>query len=207
VQDQIIYRELRKSDYKPVAEMIRQTWEFDKAGSPETAALAGNMYLRVSLAEQTFVRIAEKNGIPVGVVMGRINGRPICAYCHNIALFWIMARFRLSAEGRNIRKIFNNFFSINEHFLEERKRNYDGELVLFIVSQNEKGKGVGKELLSRFYEYMRETSARTFYLFTDSYCDYGFYDQKGFRRVCELSTDLALHPNRKMDFFMYESEV
>lgn len=204
---EIVFRPLKRKDYGTVSKIICQTWRFDQASSPKIAALAADMYLHMSLGEQNFTRVAEKNGNIIGVIIGKVEKRSAYKLLHNLALRWIVWKFMMSKEGRRIWELFNSFFAINKRLLMESGRTYDGELVLFIVTEKEKRKGVGKALLTQFLEHMRQFHATNFYLFTDSYCDYEFYDRNEFSRVGELATDLELHSGRKMSFFLYEGKI
>ena len=37
----------------------------------------------------------------------------------------------------------------------------------------------------RFYEFLRQNSSESLYLFTDTACNFGFYQRKGYRRIAE----------------------
>ena len=61
----------------------------------------------------------------------------------------------------------------------------EAELRLFMMDENARGKGVGKRLLSYAEESMRDSGAQQYYLYTDSTCDFGFYDYRGMTRMTE----------------------
>nr|WP_246566699.1 GNAT family N-acetyltransferase [Tissierella simiarum] len=58
-------------------------------------------------------------------------------------------------------------------------------LTLFAVIEECRGLGVGKTLISYLDEYLKEHNTHNIYLYTDSACNYGFYDNHGFVQLGE----------------------
>ncbi|MFC0266238.1 GNAT family N-acetyltransferase [Alloscardovia macacae] len=89
----------------------------------------------------------------------------------------------------------SHFAAMLEDFLADAQRTIDlekpaakvsqAELRLFMMDAKARGKGVGKRLLAAAEGSMRESGASQYYLYTDSTCDYGFYDYRGMERVAE----------------------
>ena len=59
------------------------------------------------------------------------------------------------------------------------------ELRLFMIAQHARGLGVGKRLLGSAESSMRLSGAQRYYLYTDSECDYSFYDHRGMTRATQ----------------------
>jgi len=70
-QPHIIYRPIKKTDYKSLEDIIRKTWNYDKLGSPKLAKLMAKVYLASCLANQTYTSVAVVNSEPVGIIMGK----------------------------------------------------------------------------------------------------------------------------------------
>lgn len=67
----IILRELRKADFKALENVIRKTWNYDKFATPKAAEKLAKVYLSTCLANQTYARVAEVDGIPAGLILGK----------------------------------------------------------------------------------------------------------------------------------------
>lgn len=74
---------------------------------------------------------------------------------------------------------------LDQQLLEKQKAEYDAELALFAISEEARGKGIGKSLYQQAIEYMRKDKLESFYIFTDDYCNYGFYEHMGLKRKGE----------------------
>lgn len=66
--------------------------------------------------------------------------------------------------------------------LKESAPEADGELVLFVVRKESRGKGVGRLMLGDFKRILTERSLKSMQLFTDDYCDVDYYRARGYRQ-------------------------
>ena len=111
----------------------------------------------------------------------------------------------LTKEGRAVSKIFENVTGIDRELLRESGKNYPAELALFVVSPSCRGQGVGKALFQAALDYTGQQKLDEIYLFTDTSCNYGFYEHQGMRRRCEK--EHLFHINGKAAstrFFIYD---
>lgn len=54
-------------------------------------------------------------------------------------------------------------------------------------------------------EYMKAQKINEFYLFTDTSCNYGFYEHQGMKRRCEQEHAFNINGQVvKMNFFIYD---
>ena len=73
---------------------------------------------------------------------------------------------------------------------------------MFIVSKESRGLGIGKKLLSYLFEYMKSREVNSMYLYTDTRCNYKFYDSQNFK--CLSEKELIFDSiNEKLDVFLY----
>ena len=85
---------------------------------------------------------------------------------------------------------------------------YPAELALFVISPDCRGKGVGKQLYQQFLQYLKKEHLDSFYLYTDTSCNYGFYEHQGMVRRCEKEHIFTVNQKRsKMTFFIYDCEI
>lgn len=184
----LIYRQLKKSDHRAVKELINVSFGLHSyVGSQSVLESLLEVYLQSCLSEQTFTRVAEKDGSVVGVIMGQAKCdyralthlAPILSMSLHTAAMVCKGLFHREKAGGE----YKDMLGIYHELLAESGREFDGVLTLFAVSEQSQGLGVGKELLRLTAEYLRERGVKSIYLHTDSTCNYGFYDSQGFERL------------------------
>ena len=80
----ILLRDLKWDDLKALEDVIRVTWNYDRFASPKTAKKLAKVYLASCLANQTFSRIAEADGLPVGIILGKDIENHHCPFKYRI---------------------------------------------------------------------------------------------------------------------------
>ena len=84
----------------------------------------------------------------------------------------------------------------------------DGVLHLFAVSSSCRGKGIGKMLFQSALNYMKQEKLKEFYLFTDTSCNYGFYEHQGMKRRLEKKHVFNIKGQQAvMNFFIYDYQL
>ncbi len=112
-------------------------------------------------------------------------------------------------EYRELLKAYKEgIFDKYDELLADREDRYQGEIKLFIVSPDQQGLHIGTGLLERAFEYFREQEASRIYLFTDTDCNYGYYDHKGFLQAGTKESVLKLPDGaRYLTIFLYEYDL
>ena len=145
------------------------------------------------------------NGKPVGIILVKDIARHTCPLPNRFRQLRAVLSLYLTKEGRAVSKIFENVTGIDRELLRESGKNYPAELALFVVSPSCRGQGVGKALFRAALDYTGQQKLDEIYLFTDTSCNYGFYEHQGMRRRCEK--EHLFHINGKaasMRFFIYD---
>lgn len=205
MNEQITLREFQKSDQQALEQIIRETWKYDRFCSPKTAAKMARVYLSSCLTNQTFTRVAVMDDTPVGIIMGKNIEKHQCPLM--LRMKWIASIISLyvSKEGQEISKIFQCVQGIDQELLSGCEKNYKGELAFFAISEKLRGKGLGRKLFQTVVDYMQSQNIPEFYLFTDTSCNYPFYEHLGLTRRCEKKQ--AIHAQGQtgdMTFFIYD---
>lgn len=206
------YRPLEKRDYDAVGQLINKSFGLYRY-VPDKRVLKTLMkqYLLSCLAEQTYSWVAEKDGAVVGVIMGNAKS-DYRAFGHAKALtllvFYTLKLYLQTAGSKDKISDYKNIHQIYAGFLEKSKEEFDGVLTLFAVSEACRGLGVGKKLLSGLLQYLKEKKVKKFYLFTDSTCNFGFYDSQGFQRLAEDQLSVTRGSvQTKMSVYLYGYEL
>ena len=61
---------------------------------------------------------------------------------------------------------------------------------------------MGKALVSQLFNYMNKMDVKSLYLYTDTKCNYGFYDSQNFKRLNEKKVSFDAF-NYDLDIFLY----
>lgn len=204
----IVYRPYESQDFKSLSKIINITWGHEKSYNHTTAVRLSNAYLRLCMTEQTFTQVALAEGKPIGIIMG--NDLRNCHYTLKLRLQarWAIFMLSLTAEGRGAWHFFEEINQVYDKLLSEQPQSYEGELSFFAVHPDYRSLGIGKELYSRFLQYMTGKYIQRFYVFTDTSCNYGFYESRGLFRCGTEKVELKVNGwLEEFLFFIYENTV
>lgn len=205
MEKEIVFREFQKKDSKIIEEIIIEAWNYNELCSPKTAHKMAKVFLSSCLTNQTYTRVALLNNKPIGVIMAKDIKSHKCPLKYKLKQAFSIISLYLSKEGRNTSKIFSNVDEIDRELLNECKKKYEGELAFFAISSKARGKGVGKKMFSNMLKYMKTKNINNFYLFTDTSCNYGFYEHQGMKKCAEKSQKFKIKgKTAKMTFFIYD---
>jgi len=158
--------------------------------------------LNSCLNQSSFGKVAEINGKVVGMILGKAHSEP-----KNIRLFQTSGEketITLMNAPEKLRKeiIAENTFETNAsiQLLKESTIDYDGSIELFAVLEEAQGYGVGSLLFEEMMGYFEKHNVKDYYLFTDTACNFGFYDYKGLRRTGTI----PYSDESDFEFYMYD---
>ena len=202
---EIVLREYQKSDRGELVDIIRKTWNYDRFCSPKVAQKMARVYLDSCLSNQTFTRVAVVGQTPVGIIMGKNVAAHKCSV--SLRLRWMGSIISLLScrEGRKISQIFSGVDGIDRELLSASGKDYAGELAFFALRDTCRGKGLGRKLFEALVEYMRSEDIPEFYLYTDTSCNFAFYEHLGMVRRCEQKKAVLVNEEvGDMTFFLYD---
>ncbi len=134
MRQEVILRALQKSDLGAIEDIIRRAWHYDDLAGPDTARQLAAVFLRSCLKNQTFVRVAAVDGVPVGVIMGRSDRSYRWRLREAAGQAAAILRLLASREGRVVSRIFRSVDSIDRQLLTPRRAMFQGELSFFAGS-------------------------------------------------------------------------
>ena len=217
-------RPLRRTDFPALEELIRLAWYDDGNDSHNTHDEVGqtsgpdkhraelrkatrlrNMHrlaaidMQDCLARTTKAYVAELNGQVLGVILGSlrsdITGRQRTR--HMLRRHCLTLPLLASHEGRHGLLAQLAILQADEALKHDAGKEYEAEVVLFVVSPAARGMGVGRRLFNHMLGVFHDAGLREYFLFTDSTCDVGFYDHRGLIRKAERDdrNDGSSRPN------------
>ena len=196
-------REYQKQDFKTLETIIRETWHYDDFSSPKTAIKLAKVFLSSCLTNYTFSRVAVVDGKVAGIILANNIAKHKCPLSNRLLQIKSILSLYISKEGRNVSKIFGNVNGIDKQLLNENNKTYPAELALFAVSSSYRGKGIGKMLFQTALDYMKQERLKEFYLFTDTSCNYGFYEHQGMQRRLEKKHIFHIKGQEAVMRFLY----
>lgn len=203
---EIIYRDLVKEDYPAIKNLINEAFGFDDfVKDKKFLDLLLNVYLQDCILASTYSRVAEKDSKIIGLILGSAEkDKKKIRKPHNyLSLAATFSRLIfVSKENRKTLKEFTKIQKVYNELIEGKKDSFQGCIQLFIVSKESRGLGVGKSLLAQLSNYMKNMMVKSLYLYTDTRCNYGFYDSQNFKRLGEKEMEFDSVQD-KLDVFLY----
>lgn len=209
---QIVYRVIKKADYKSIENIIITSFHLDSYVEDEGTLRAwASLYLQSCLCEQTYNCVAECNGKIVGVIMGQaakyyslLHHIP---YLFSVLWFNLCMKFHAAKSKTNIED-FEKMQQIYHKLLSESTNTYDGVLTLFAVDELYRGYGIGTNLLKYLQNYLKNHQVKRVYLYTDSSCNVAFYDRHDFSCVGSYVLNVSKEKQiTELNVYLYEKSI
>ena len=207
--DNIKYRKVNKKDYIYIKNMINeQFYLYEYIEDKRVLECFLNVYLYDCLAEKTFSMVAEKDGKMIGIILGNAKKDYKKQKAFINILKTIYYKGLLATKSiiykTNIKQ-YKGITNIYKQLMDQTNKNFDGVLTLFVVDKKYQGYGIGKQLLSYLFEYEKQNKTKSIYVYTDSKCNYKFYDSLGFNKLGEDIFKVKTKNNRfDLTIYLYE---
>lgn len=202
----VIYRDIIKSDYEAVKKLIGEAFGFsDFIKDKKLLDLALSGYLQECILDSSFSKVAEKDNQVIGFILGSAKNDKNRISDSNGTLEFDMNSIELMMNSKENQVLFKEFSKIPatyKELIEGKQEQFQGCIQLFVVSKESRGLGVGKTLIKYLSDYMKNMNVKSLYLFTDSRCNYGFYDSQNFNKLNEKEISFD-YVNAKLDVFLY----
>lgn len=202
----IIYRCVQKEDYPQLKALINEAFGFDDfISNPKFLNDVLEIYLQECILSSTYSQVAVCEQKIIGIILGsaKSDSRSL-RKIHNYRSY-ILTGLKLifsTSENKQALKEYSKISTTYKEFLKGRNNQFGGCLQLFIVSKEARGLGLGKTLLARLLTYMKQLNVASFYLYTDTRCNYGFYDYHQFQRL-ETKQIYFKSDDMTLDVFLY----
>lgn len=197
----INYREYKENDLPILTDIVIKAWGFDNILSKKNAKLTAQLNLYSFLNTATFA-----NTIPVGFLIGKIKkSKPNNLYKNQIKK--IKSEMSKNIEGIISLLVYKKIKSINNNLYKQTNKTYDAELSFFAADKDCQGIGIGKVLFQQFNDYLKENNINNLYLYTDTYCNYKFYEHFGMHKNKEKHFSIPFTKKYDIDFYLYDKEL
>ncbi len=200
------FREYSKKDLERCIDMTVQSWPELKLGGFDIATMDWYGWLA------TWKQLACVDDKPVGLLFGRIYrdtgaiGNAKVPLAHAV----VYTKILLGMYGKTPRKLKSIKESIvGDKDIDKNTPDVDGEITFFVVDSAHRGKGIGRELLSRFVEHARSRGAGKIAVYTsEPGSDLRFYERNGFTRYSTFrDAFMSVIRNEEVKAMFYVLEV
>ena len=205
----IIYRELVKKDYNTIKNLIGEAFGFNEFIKDKIfldSVLTS--YLQDCILESSFSKVAEKDNKVIGIILGKANEDNSKLIEDSSPLTTNTNEIQSIIEVKENKTVINELLKIKNTYneiIDGRKNDFQGCIQLFIVSKESRGLGIGKVLVTHLFNYMKSMNVQSIYLYTDTRCNYGFYDNQNFKRLNEKEIYFD-SLKEKLNVFLYGYE-
>ena len=179
-------RDFKKSDIKDLSLIVMDTWGFSDSFSMKLAVKMSRLYLAEALNESNFCKVAEADGEAVGFIAARSDMLKKGSLKSKIFVFKALFPVIFNIEAIRAVKVFWDMSKLNKRLYKKAGIDFEGEITLFVLNIGARGKGIGGRLYSDALDFIRRSGAGNYYIYTDTTCDYKFYEHKGAKKLsCE----------------------
>lgn len=186
---EVIYREIMKDDYDRIKQLINEAFGIhDLIQDKKFLDVVLNLYLQSCILSSSFSEVAVKDNRVIGIILGKAQkDKHRVAQTHNL-LSLTNIFFKIFTANKKNKKSFKELIKVQNTYkeiIQGKEKDFQGYIELFIVSGESRGLGVGKAMMYHLSHYMRSMDVDSIYVYTDTRCNYGFYESQNFNRLNE----------------------
>ena len=198
---EIEMRPIRRSDHRPLAEMIDKEWLFSLYSKTKGLDLA-EYYLMHCLHGSNEAEVLTVDGQVEGVLVVREAGDDVLDFSEDMQSILDSVKDVPGFDEciRDLEAIYGQY----ELFARDHKSPEWAELRLVILSDRNKGMGLGRRLIEEAKRMAKDRGKTALFFFTDTDCNFGFYDHIGAVRVDE---GCVLCMGQPLRMFAYRLDV
>lgn len=204
----VVYREARYSDLEEIKNIVNICFSFSNyVDNEKVLDTFLDYYVNSCFVEQTFMRVATVNQQVIGIIMCGVKKDMIQVKKLPFLVQTLTSQFKLKMRTTRYHcgiDDYQHILAVYQSFLKRSDKMFDGILTLFAILPTYQGYGIGSSLWNKAQQYYQARDIKHIYLFTDSSCNYAFYDKKGFLRL--ESEKMKIHKDGNdeiLDIFMY----
>ena len=182
--EEVVYRTPTEADIDEIGSLVSSVWPMSKNG--EARLEAGVLDYAHMTIRTTFALVAEFNGHVIGYIAARA-GSPEPEIEKHWSNLYDETFKKIEEASKDVASDLAGFYEFEERahkqMLKDLSDDTTFELVLFAVSQEARGRGVGSTLLGRAVDYLKSQGASSMFLYTDSTCNWQYYENRGMERA------------------------
>lgn len=174
---------MKPSEMKQIVDMLYNEWNLGKKEAKAKGKICAWIYLFEVLEESEKLVIEKDNNKVIGICgYAKWNSKKYILRKKFFKLLKILCiNSPLIKDKRAIIKYSQDY----DYTPVELENHFDGEVSLLIVDKNYRGKGIGKKMINKIFEYAKEDNMKNIEILTDESCNFKFYENCGCKKVYE----------------------
>jgi len=209
--DKIVIRDIVLTDIPAIKQAIDNVWCFsDLVENKERLDATIGLYLNQVIYGATFGRVAVLDDKVVGVIFGIVNGeKPNQRHLLEDSTAQTLALLQApEIERQGVYEYFTKQKEVYTQLSNGLLGHYNASLDFLVLTKEAQGLGVGKKLWISLKAYFEEKQVKSIYLYSDTGCNFGFYEHQGFTRRKELEVDFDFDGEiSRVTNFLYDIEL
>lgn len=167
---------------KQAVKLLANEWDLGKVSSRAKGNVCAWIYLLEILEETEKMVIEKDNGKLIGFcgyAKWNSNKHLLKKIYHIIKIILIHSPL---IEDKKVIIKYNDDYDYTPLELQER---FDGEISIIILDKNYRGRGIGKKMLQKIFEYAKDDDVKCLQILTDESCNFRFYESLDCKKVYE----------------------
>ncbi len=202
----------KKPTIKQLQPLLNVTWGYTAfTDSEKESAHASMLDGQYCLAGSDGGYLIIEDGALIGVLLYKHAGglKWLKNLKNTLAMLWHALYLKL--RSKHARRTLKSMVTVQKGYqalLKQSDVTTKDEVVLFITSPHHQGKGLGKKLMTAYQSDLKKQGKVSFYLFTDTSCNFGFYDHLGFVQKGSKTVNQYLKDGVETEtLFIYEKHL
>lgn len=205
-----LFRNVKSEDFNKIKTMMEDAWKYQEMFEENfMGEIVVDAFLNEVLHNSSYGQVAEMNGEVVGVIFGRVSSEK-----PNLRMLEThmgeQVRDVLTASKEDQESYINYYETTNrahKTLMGNKEKEYDSSIELFLVEEKARGYRIGSTLLEGLENYFNQHNAKKVYLYTDTECNYRFYDYKNFNQAEKWMPNISSkgYPEG-FTYYLYEKE-
>lgn len=174
---------MKYKDMKQAVKLLENEWDLGEKESGASRHLCAWIYLMEILEEtEQFVYYRENSKL-LGFA-GYSNDKSRKHLFRKKIYGFIKRQLYKNKEIKDINAL--KEYEDNYYYVPDELKNYfDGEVSMLILDKSLRGKGIGKQMLSKIFELAKKDNMKNLQILTDESCSYYIYESLGCKKIYE----------------------
>lgn len=174
---------MKISEMKQIVNMLYNEWNLGKKEAKAKGKICAWLYLFEVLEETEKIVLEKQNNKVIGMCgYAKWNSKK---YIIRKKFFKLLKNICINSPLIKDKKAIIKYNQDYDYTPAELENHFDGEISLLIVDKNYRGKGIGKKMINKIFEYAKKDNMKNIEILTDESCNFKFYENCGCKKVYE----------------------
>lgn len=185
-----------------MTDMLYEQWDMGKEKSKSIGKTCAYIYLFDILSEAEKLILKYENKTLIGYASySKWNSKK---HFLRKKFYGTLYKILINSPLVKNKKAIDEYYMIYNEIPTEFDRYFDGEVGILIVDKKYRGKGYGKELLSKVFDLAKQDNMKNIQILTDDSCNYKIYEKFGCEKIFEVTIPVGEPGKSKEENYIYE---